>query len=77
MNKKFCVKIGKNASETLVLLTLAYDEYVMKKQSVLEWRWQFKEGLVYVQDDRAAKNAVGTSHKAVLPQVSVSESPAV
>jgi hypothetical protein len=28
---KFCVKICKNASETLVLLTVTYDEYAMKK----------------------------------------------
>jgi hypothetical protein len=28
---KFCVKIGKRASETLALLTLAYGEYAVKK----------------------------------------------
>jgi hypothetical protein len=33
-NIKFCVKIGKSASETLALLTVAYDEYAMKKLSV-------------------------------------------
>jgi hypothetical protein len=37
------VKIGKSASEKLVLLTLAYGEYVMKKFSVSEWLWWFKE----------------------------------
>jgi hypothetical protein len=31
---KFCVKISKSASETLVILTLAYGEYAMKKYSV-------------------------------------------
>jgi hypothetical protein len=30
-NIKFCVKIGKSASETLALLTMAYDEYAMQK----------------------------------------------
>jgi hypothetical protein len=35
-NIKFCVKIGKSASETLALLTSAYDEYAMKKSSVSE-----------------------------------------
>jgi len=30
------VKIGKNASETLALLTVAYDKYAMKKSSVFE-----------------------------------------
>jgi hypothetical protein len=36
---EFCVKIGKNASETL-----AYGEYAVKKSSVFELRRQFKEG---------------------------------
>ena len=43
INIKFCVKIGKSASETLTLLTVAYGEYVMKKSSVFEWHRQFKE----------------------------------
>jgi hypothetical protein len=30
INIKFCVKIGKIASETLALLTVAYGEYTMK-----------------------------------------------
>jgi hypothetical protein len=34
INIKLCVKIGKIASETLALLTLAYGEYAMKKLSV-------------------------------------------
>jgi hypothetical protein len=39
---KFCVKIGKSASEMLSLLRLAYVEYAMKKSSVFERRRQFK-----------------------------------
>jgi hypothetical protein len=34
INTRFCVKIGKGASEMLALLTLAYGEYAMKKSSV-------------------------------------------
>jgi hypothetical protein len=34
INNTFCVKIGKTASETLALLTVAYGEYTMKKSSV-------------------------------------------
>jgi hypothetical protein len=30
INIKFCMKIGKSASETLVLLSVAYGEYSMK-----------------------------------------------
>jgi hypothetical protein len=36
INIRFCVMIGKSASETLALLTVAYSEYVMKKSSVFE-----------------------------------------
>jgi hypothetical protein len=44
INIKFCVKIGNSASETLALLTLAYNEYDLKKSSVSEWHRRFKEG---------------------------------
>jgi hypothetical protein len=40
INIKFCVKIGKSASEALALLTVTYDEYTVEKLSVPEWhRW--------------------------------------
>jgi len=51
INIKFCVKIDKSASERLALLTVAYDEYAMKKSSVFEWHRRFKEGREDVQDD--------------------------
>jgi hypothetical protein len=50
INIKFCVKIGKGATETLALLTIAYGEYAMKKSNVFEWHSGFKEGQD-VQDD--------------------------
>jgi hypothetical protein len=34
INIKFCVKIGKSASETSALLAVAYGEYAMKKSNV-------------------------------------------
>jgi hypothetical protein len=45
------MKIGRSASEMLVLLTLAYDRYTVKKLSVFEWRRWSKEGQEDVQDD--------------------------
>ena len=45
------MKIGRSASETLALLTVAYGEYAMKKSSVFEWYRWFKEGREDVQDD--------------------------
>jgi hypothetical protein len=44
------VKIGKSASETLAVLTVAYGKYAMKKSSVFEWHRWFKEGQEDVQD---------------------------
>ena len=44
INIKFCVKVGKSASETLALLTVAYGEYAMKKSSVFERHKRFKVG---------------------------------
>jgi hypothetical protein len=38
---EFSVKIGKCASKTLVLLTFAYDEYAIKKLSMLNWNRRF------------------------------------
>jgi hypothetical protein len=43
-------KIGKSASETLALLTVAYGEYAMEKSSVFEWHRRFKEGREDVKD---------------------------
>ena len=51
INIKFCVNIGKGASETFALLTVAYGECAMKKWSVFEWYGRFKEGRKYVQDE--------------------------
>ena len=52
INIKFCVKIGKTASETLAILTVAYGEHAVKKSSVFEWHSRFKEGRENVQDIR-------------------------
>jgi hypothetical protein len=41
INIKFCMKIGKSASETLAPLTLAHGEYAMKKSVVFEWHRLF------------------------------------
>jgi hypothetical protein len=44
INIKFCVKIGNSASETLALLTLAYDEYATKKSIVFNGTSCSREG---------------------------------
>jgi hypothetical protein len=51
INIKFSVKTGKSATEKSALLTLAYDEYAMKKLNVFEWHRRFQEGHEDVQDN--------------------------
>jgi len=51
INIRFCVKIGRSASEMFVLLTVAYGEYAMKKSSIVKWHRQCKEGQEDVQDN--------------------------
>ena len=60
INIKFCVKIGKSASERSALLRVAYDKCASKKSSVFEWHRRFKEGRD-VQDDpgRGQPNSKG------------------
>jgi hypothetical protein len=55
INIKFCVEIGKSASEMSALLTLAYGEYAMKKLSVFDWHRQFKEERDEQDDPRRGK----------------------
>jgi hypothetical protein len=51
INIKFFAKLGRNASETLQVLTEAYDVDAMKKLSVFEWHKRFKEGREHVKND--------------------------
>jgi hypothetical protein len=51
INIKFCVKLGKYASNTCALLSKAYGEEAMKKSSVSEWHMWFEEGRENVEDD--------------------------
>jgi hypothetical protein len=43
INIQFCVKLGKNASDTCVVLSEMYGGKAMKKSSVVDWYKQFKE----------------------------------
>jgi hypothetical protein len=50
INIKFCVKLGKTASDTCAMLSEAYEGEAMKKSSIFEWHKQFKEGRENVED---------------------------
>jgi len=65
INIKFCVKIGKSASERLALLTVAYGEYTTKKSSVFEWHRWFTEGIEDVQDDPSGQPQMQRTDKNV------------
>ena len=44
INTKFCVKLGKTATETLKMLRDVYGDSFMSKTRVFEWHKQFVEG---------------------------------
>jgi hypothetical protein len=51
INIKFCVKLGKNASDTCAVLSKAFGGEAMKKSSVFECHKRFKNGRKHVEDD--------------------------
>jgi hypothetical protein len=51
---KFCVKLGKSATETLEMLYEAFGEYSLSWTVVFEWSSCFKAGQVSVQDDECS-----------------------
>jgi hypothetical protein len=48
---KFCMKLGKSATETLEMLHEAFGEYSLRWTAVFEWHSRFKAGRVSVEDD--------------------------
>jgi hypothetical protein len=48
---KFCVKVGKSATETLEILREALGEHSLSQTAVFEWHSHFKAGRVSVEDD--------------------------
>ena len=51
INIKFCVKLGKTATETLKMLRDVYGDSSMSRTRVFEWHKQFVEGMEDVEDD--------------------------
>jgi hypothetical protein len=48
---KFCVKLGKSATDTLEMLREAFGERSLSRRAVFEWHSCFKAGRVSVEDD--------------------------
>ena len=51
INIKFCVKLGKTATETLKMLRDVYEDSSMSRTRVSEWHKRFVEGREDVEDD--------------------------
>jgi hypothetical protein len=51
INSKFCVKLGKNASDTCELFSEAYGGKAVRKSSVSEWHKLFKQDRENMDDD--------------------------
>ena len=60
-NIKFCVKLGKTATETIKMLQLAYGDEAMNRTSVFEWHKKCKMGREDVQDDQRAGRPVSAT----------------
>jgi hypothetical protein len=51
---KFCVKLGKSATETLEMFHGAFGEISLSRRAVFEWYSRFKAGRVSVEDDECS-----------------------
>jgi hypothetical protein len=51
INIAFCVKLGKNASDTCAMLSEAYGGETVKKSSVFGWHKRFQESPEIVESD--------------------------
>ena len=52
VNVKFCMKLGKSATETYDLLKKVYGDECLSRTQVFEWFKRFKEGREEVGDDQ-------------------------
>ena len=52
VNVKFCVKLGKSATETYDLLKEVYGDKCLSRTRVFEWFKRFKGGREEIRDDQ-------------------------
>ena len=62
---KFCLKLGKNATETYGMLRTAFEQSCMNRASVFEWHKRFKEGRESMRDDERC----GRSKEVTTPEL--------
>jgi hypothetical protein len=51
---KFCMKLGKSATETLETVREAFGEHPLRRTAVFEWHSRFKAGRVSVEEDESS-----------------------
>jgi len=52
VNVKFCVKLGKSATETYDLLKKVYGDECLSHTQIFKWFKRFKEGREEIRDDQ-------------------------
>jgi transposase len=52
VNVKFCLKLGKSATETCDLLKIVYGDQCLSRTQVYVWFKRFKEGRKEIGDDQ-------------------------
>ena len=55
---KFCVKLGKSATETFEMLRQAFHDHALGRTQVFEWHARFKSGRESVEDDERSGRPV-------------------
>jgi len=63
VNIKFCVKLGKTATETLQLLRDAYSDEALSRARVFGWHRRFILGRVLVEDDTRSGRPSSSRHE--------------
>jgi hypothetical protein len=51
---KFCVKLGKSATDTLEMLREAFGEHSLSRKAVFKWHSRFEAGQVSVENDESS-----------------------
>jgi hypothetical protein len=51
---KFCIELGKSATDTLEMPHEAFGEHSLSRTEVFEWHSHFKAGRVSVEDDECS-----------------------
>ena len=59
---KFCVKLGKSATETFAMLNMAYGDITMKHTACFKWHEHVKGGGQSIDDDERPSTSTEDLH---------------